>query len=146
MSSIRESRWKDVLGEVTAEGFDSVLDERFGERGTTKREVYEMRACCSYVSQTLRKARLDAGLLQEDIFTKWGYRADSGNMHQAENGIRVLPYNYLSRLLDALGLKAVIVRPGLDGWNAISRKRTLEDMLLEIGETGRGYVKKGRKA
>jgi hypothetical protein len=40
---------------------------------------------------------------------------------------------------------AIIIRPGLDGWNAISRKRCLEDMLIEIGEPGRGYVKKERK-
>lgn len=49
-----------------------------------------MRACCSYVSQALKQARLDAGLMQEDIFSKWG----------------------------------------LDGWNVISRKRCLEDMLI----------------
>jgi len=67
-------------------------------------------------------------------------------LHQAENGIRVLPYKYLERLLEALELKAIIIRPGLDGWNAISRKRCLEDMLIEIGEPGRGYVKKGEKA
>ena len=72
----------------------------------TKREVYEMRACCSYVSQALKQARLDAGLMQEDIFSKWR----------------------------------------LDGWNVISRKRCLEDMLIEITELGRGYVKKGKKA
>ena len=58
----------------------------------------------------------------------------------------MLPYKYLERLLEALGLKAVIVRPGLDGWNAISRKGCLEDMLIEIGEPGRGNVKKGKKA
>ena len=142
---IRDMRWRHVLGEVQAEEFDGVLDGLYGERGTTKREVYEMRACCSYVSQALRQARLDAGLAQEDVFSKWGHRPDSGNLHQAENGIRVLPYKYLERLLEALGLKAVIIRPGLDGWNAISRKRTLEDMLAEIGEPGRGYVQKGRK-
>lgn len=145
ITHIREQRWKHVLGEVEADEFDCVLDNLYGGRGSTKREVYEMRACCSYVSQALRQARLDAGLMQEDIFSKWGHRADCGNLHQAENGIRVLPYKYLERLLEALGLKAVIVRPGLDGWNAISRKRCLEDMLIEIGEPGRGYVKKGRK-
>ena len=92
-----------------------------------------------------RQARLGAGIAQEDVFSKWGHSPDSGNLHQAENGIRVLPYKNPERLLESLGLKAVIVRPGLDGWNAISRKRCLEDMLIEIGEPGRGYVKKGRK-
>ncbi len=50
------------------------------------------------------------------------------------NGNRVLPFKYLSRLLDALSLKAIIVRPSLDGWNSISQTHTLEQMLIEIGE------------
>ena len=59
---------------------------------------------------------------------------DSGNLAHAENGNRVLPFKYLSRFLDALSLKAIIVRPSLDGWNSISQTHTLEQMLLEIGE------------
>lgn len=34
-----------------------------------------------------------------------------------------------------MGYKAIVVRPGLRGWNAISRVKTLEQMRLEIGET-----------
>jgi hypothetical protein len=45
-----------------------------------------------------------------------------------------LPYKYLYRHLDGLGLKAVLVRPGLIDWNVISRSHTLEQMLEEIGE------------
>lgn len=37
---------------------------------------------------------------------------------------------YAGRVL----LKAVVVRPGLIGWNPISRTHTLEQMLEEIGE------------
>jgi hypothetical protein len=51
-----------------------------------------------------------------------------------ENGTRVLPFKYLFRHLDGLGLKAVVVRPGLIDWNPISRTHTLEQMLTEIGE------------
>ena len=71
---------------------------------------------------------------QEDIFSRWGLKDDSGNLAHAESGNRVLPFKYLSRFLDALSLKAIIIRPSLDGWNSISQTHTLEQMLLEIGE------------
>ena len=52
-----------------------------------------------------------------DASLVWRFKADCGNMTHAETGFRVLPYRYLARLLEAFGLKAIIVRPGLDGWN-----------------------------
>jgi len=123
------------LGAFPDENYDMVLDEVFGERGTTKREVWEMRACCAYVSQALRQARIDSGMLQEELFSKWGLKDDSGALAHAENGNRVLPYKYLNRHLEGLGLKAVIVRPGLIDWNPISRTHSLEEMRTSIGET-----------
>ena len=134
MPVVRELRWKHVIGELSATEYDSDLDEAFGARGTEKREVWEMRACRSYTSQTLRQTRMDLGLLQEDIFSKWGAKDNCGNLSRAEFGHRVLPFKYLSRLVDALGYKAIVVRPGLPGWNAISRTKTLEQMLESIGE------------
>lgn len=131
---VRALRWQHVTGEIAASDYDAVLDGIFGERGTTKREVWEMRACCAYVSQALRQARIDAGLLQEELFSKWGLKDDCGALAHAENGNRVLPYKYLFRHLDALGLKAILIRPGLIDWNPISRTKTLEEMRLEIGE------------
>lgn len=134
MPVVRALRWQHVTGEISGEDYDGVLDGFFGERGTTKREVMEMRACASYVSQALRQARIDAGLLQEQLFSKWGLKDDCGALAHAENGTRVLPFKYLFRHLDGLGLKAVVVRPGLIDWNPISRTHTLEQMLTEIGE------------
>lgn len=43
-----------VVGEVESIDYDSVLDAKYGESGTIKREVFEMRACCNFVSQALR--------------------------------------------------------------------------------------------
>ena len=131
---VRALRWQHVFGELPGVNYDVILDGLFGASGSTKREVMEMRACACYVSQDLRLARINSGLMQEDIFSRWGLKDDSGNLAHAENGNRVLPFKYLSRLLDALGLKAIIVRPSLDGWNSISQTHTLEQMLLEIGE------------
>lgn len=134
MDVVRALHWKHVTGELSGEDYDGVLDGIFGERGSTKREVWEMRACCGYVSQTLRQARIDSGLMQEELFAKWGLKDDCGNLAHAENGNRVLPYKYLYRHLGGLSLKAVLVRPGLIDWNPISRTHTLEQMLEEIGE------------
>lgn len=47
----------------------------------------------------------------------------------------MLPYRCLARFLEVFGLKAIIVRPGLEGWNAISLEMNREDMLIAIGET-----------
>ena len=66
----------------------------------------------------------------------------ANHLAHAENGNRVLPYKYLYRHLDGLGLKAVIVRPGLIDWNAISRKHTLDQLLEEIGEPVYRYQRK----
>ena len=134
MPVVRALRWQHVIGELPGTDYDAVLDAEFGALGTAKREVWEMRACSSYVSQALRQARIDSGLLQEELFSRWGLKDDCGNLAHAENGNRVLPYKYLYRLLDALGLKAIVVRPGLPGWNAISRTKTMDVILESIGE------------
>lgn len=72
MDVVRALRWKHVTGELSGEDYDGVLNGIFGERGSAKREVWEMRTCCGYVSQTLRQARIDSGLIQEELFAKWG--------------------------------------------------------------------------
>ena len=45
-------------------------------------------------------------------------------------------------LLEAFGLKAVIVRPCLEGWNEISYTMTLEQMLESIGEPVKNWRRK----
>ena len=65
-------------------------------------------------------------------------------MIHTETGFRVLPYKSLARLLEAFDLKAVIARPGLEGWNAISYTMTLEQMLESIGEPVKNWRKKNK--
>ena len=76
------------------------------------------------------------------MFSRWGFKADCGNMTHAETGFRVLPYRYLARLLEAFGLKAIIVRPGLEGWNKHSLNMNLEEMLVSIGEPVKRWRRK----
>lgn len=125
----RELRWRHVTGGIVAQDYDAVLNGKFGSPGTARRELGEMQACSCYVSQALRKARIDKGFSQEEVFSQWGLKSGCGNLAHAENGTRVLPFKYLSRLLAALELNATVVRPSCAGWNRLSRTHTMEQML-----------------
>ena len=118
LKDLEKQRWNHVTGEVDARDYGGVMDGLFGAVGTPFRQKSWAKACSSYVSQALRKARIDSNMMQEDIYSLWGLKDDCGNLAHAENGTRVLPFKYLSRLLDALGQKAVITRPVVeDGCN-----------------------------
>lgn len=90
-----------------------------------------MRACCGYVSQTLRQARIDSGLMPEELFAKWGLKDDCGNLAHAENGNRACLTNIctvtwtvsVSRLsLSVLVLLIGIPSPVLTPWSECSKK------------------------
>ena len=134
MKRCKEMRWNHVLGNVKSEDYDSVLDAQFGEPGSIRREVSEMRACSSYVSQAIRFARVSAGLKIEDVGQRLGLNYKVTRLTHVEDGFKVIPYKYLTRILNAIGYKAILTRPGLPGWNEYSRSHTLEQMLIEIGE------------
>ena len=51
----------------------------------------------------------------EEVFKRLGVKDDCDNLARVENGRHVLPLKYLRRLLDALGQKAIITRPVVDG-------------------------------
>ena len=111
MKKLQQLRWEHVLGNTSAGEYDSVLDETFGTVGSPEREKAWAMACCSYVSQVLREARIAAGLSHEEVCTRMGLATSIGQLTRAENGCRVLPFKYVRRILGALGLKAVVTRP-----------------------------------
>ena len=134
MPVVRELRWKHVINEISGVDYDAVLDAEFGPTGTTKREVYEMRACRTYVSIAIKQARIASGMQLEEFEAKMGIKPGRTNLSNVERGSRILPLDYLAKVMTSLGMRAVIVRPGLVKWNPISRTHTLEQMLTEIGE------------
>jgi len=134
MPVVRELRWKHVIHEISGVDYDAVLDAEFGPTGTTKREVYEMRACRAYVSFAIKQARQASGIPVEEFEVKMGLKTGRSNLSNVERRSRVLPLDYLAKVMSSLGMRAVIVRPGLVNWNPISRTHTLEQMLEEIGE------------
>lgn len=111
MKQLQQLRWEHVLGNTVASEYDSVLDAVFGSAGSPEREGAWAMACCSYVSQVLRKARIATGLSHEEVCTRMGLATSIGQLTRAENGYRVLPFKYVRRILSALGYKAVIGRP-----------------------------------
>lgn len=128
LSRIQALRRQHVAGALDTADYDAVLDAAFGAPATALREWSEMQACSRYVGQTLRQARKEAGIRQEDLLRRWGLKKDCGNLADAENGTRVLPFKYLRRYLEAVGCQALVVRPSLPGWNALSRQHTLVRM------------------
>ena len=74
---LMDIRWKNVVGEIPSVEYDSVLDEQFGATGSVKREVWEMRACSSYVSQAISQARVNAGLGIRDIAVRLGLKPNT---------------------------------------------------------------------
>ena len=144
-SPLKELRWKHVLGELPSREYDSALDELYGASGSVKREVFEMRACSSYVSQTIRKARLDAGVSVASVAKHLGINYKTrrlSRLSRVEDGSRVLPFKYLANYLEAIGMKAIVTRPGLNGWNEYSLTHTREQMLEAIGEPVYRYHRK----
>ena len=111
MKQLQQIRWEHVIGNSSASEYDSVLDAAFGPAGSTERQNAWAMACCSYVSQVLREARITAGLSHEEVCTRMGLATSIGQLTRAENGYRVLPFKYVRRILGALGLKAVVTRP-----------------------------------
>ena len=134
MPVVRELRWKHVINEISGVDYDAVLDGEFGPSGTTKREVYEMRACRTYVSIAIKQARLKSGMSVEEYEVKMGLKTGRTNLSNVERRSRVLPLDYLAKIMAGFGMRAVIVRPGQVNWNPISRTHTMEQMLEEIGE------------
>ncbi len=117
-----------ALGGTSEKGavcYDAVLDAEFGPIGTTKREVYEMRACRAYVSFAIKQARLASGIPVEEFEVKMGLKTGRSNLSNVERRSRVLPLDYLAKVMSSLGMRAVIVRPGLVNWNPISRTHTI---------------------
>ena len=95
---------------AAAESYDGRLEERFGFDGSPECAAAVDAALVEYTSQILRHARLDADLSQEELAARIGTRYR--NLSPAEIGPWILRQKNLCRILEALGLVAVIVRPG----------------------------------
>ena len=51
---------------------EQILDEKYGEKGSTERETFDAKALAWYYAEVLKKARKNAGLTQKELAEKIG--------------------------------------------------------------------------
>lgn len=84
-----------------AKNFDELLDIKYGEIGTKKREVFEEKAQYFVISEMLREARKEAKMTQEQLAEKVGTK--KSYISRLENGKSDIQLSTLYRIFE-LGL------------------------------------------
>ena len=78
--------------------FDELLDLKYGEKGTDKREQFESRAKYFIISEILREARKEANMTQEQLAEKIGTK--KSYISRIENGKCDIQLSTLYRIFE----------------------------------------------
>lgn len=78
--------------------FEELLDMKYGELGSPKRNAFEEKALLFAVSEMLKEARKEAGLTQEQLATKLGTK--KSYISRIENGKTDLQLSTLYRVFE----------------------------------------------
>ena len=85
-----------------AKNFDEISDIQYGKIGTKKRDVFEVKAQYFVISETLKDARHEANLTQEQLAKKVGTK--KSYISRLENGKCDIKLSTLYRIFeDGLG-------------------------------------------
>ncbi|HRC31818.1 MAG TPA: helix-turn-helix transcriptional regulator [Bacteroidia bacterium] len=88
----------------SAKNFDEILDIQYGKIGVKKRDEFEERAQYFVISETLKDARLEAKLTQEQLAIKVGTK--KSYISRLENGKCDIQLSTLYRIFEnGLGKK-----------------------------------------
>ena len=88
----------------SAKNFDELLDIEYGKIGAKKRDEFEERAQYFVISETLKNARKDAHLTQEELANKIGTK--KSYISRLENGKCDIQLSTLYRIFeDGLGIR-----------------------------------------
>ena len=88
----------------SAKNFDELLDIQYGKIGEKKRDEFEERAQYFVISETLKDARKDAHLTQEELANKVGTK--KSYISRLENGKCDIQLSTLYRIFEeGLGIK-----------------------------------------
>lgn len=90
--------------------FDQIKDDFIGIAGTDERDAYEAELQSFLLGETLKKARLQRNLTQEELSALLGVPRQK--ISKAENG-KDISVSLLSRLFKALQIKATIKIAGI---------------------------------
>lgn len=87
-----------------AKSFDELLDIQYGKIGTKKRDAFDERAQYFVISETLKAARREANLTQEQLADKVGTK--KSYISRLENGKCDIQLSTLYRIFEAgLGMR-----------------------------------------
>ena len=78
--------------------FDALLDSKYGEKGTDKREQFESRATYFIISEILKEARKEANMTQEQLAKKIGTK--KSYISRIENGKCDIQLSTLYRIFE----------------------------------------------
>ena len=87
-----------------AKNFDELLNIQYGEIGSKKRDDFEERAQYFVISETLKDARIDADMTQEELANKVGTK--KSYISRLENGKCDIQLSTLYRIFEeGLGIR-----------------------------------------
>jgi ribosome-binding protein aMBF1 (putative translation factor) len=87
--------------------FEELLDQKYGELGSTKRTAFEEKAMIFSVSEMLKDARKEAGLTQEQLAQKLG--TQKTYISRIENGKSDIQLSTLYKVFEeGLGKRVTI--------------------------------------
>lgn len=78
--------------------FDALLDSKYGEKGTDKREQFESSATYFIISEILKEARKEANMTQEQLAEKIGTK--KSYISRIENGKCDIQLSTLYRIFE----------------------------------------------
>lgn len=95
--------------ETNLTSVDAVMNQKFGEVGSTERENFRREAYSYCVGQVIHEARRKEKVTQEELAKRIG--ASKSYISRIEKGIIEPGVGTFYRIIDALGLRIDIVKP-----------------------------------
>jgi ribosome-binding protein aMBF1 (putative translation factor) len=86
--------------------FDQLLDEKYGKKGTEKRDLYEADSLAFRLGVMLKEARLQAHLTQEELADKTGTK--KSYISRIERGLSDIQLSTYQKLIE-IGLDKQLV-------------------------------------
>jgi HTH-type transcriptional regulator/antitoxin HipB len=86
--------------------FDQILDEKYGKKGTEKRDLYEADSLAFRLGVMLKEARLQAHLTQEELADKTGTK--KSYISRIERGLSDIQLSTYQKLIE-IGLDKQLV-------------------------------------
>ena len=89
--------------ELKTVSLDTMIDKHIGKRGSEKREAFENELRIEFLGQTIRQARKELNLTQEDLGKLVGVQ--KAQISKIENSVKNARFETILKVFEALGAK-----------------------------------------